>query len=460
MRKILLILVLIPALVLLAIGGWLLFDNATGKRQWLAWKAERIAQGDRFEWQQLAPPEIPDAEFFAMAPLIAGAVKGKDLDPRFTALEPPKLDKEWGDWKEGRRIDLEACAAAYKTKDLLKALAPFEATLKELDDASRRPHSRIPVDYAEYETPSLLGFRSAVRTLRLRALANLAKGNSDAALADVMTCLRIANHLKAEPSLLVMLLRTAILGSALQPIWEGLLDHRWNKSQLAILQEELLRSDHLASARLAFEGERLMPITGLICTAEGLPLPKTFVEPSNRQRPIRVGWLHKNWIYRNVLETDQFNTAYFLDAIAPSLHRVIPEKTIASESRLNQRRFRKDLALAHIAVSSLIGQIPRIARLQSGIDQAALACALERYRLSKSTYPDTLGELSPTFMANIPHDIVNGKPLRYQRQGNGFRLYSVGWDLKDDGGERSWNRDPKPALDPAKGDWVWLTAAQ
>ena len=111
-----------------------------------------------------------------MAPLIAGAVIGKDINPRFKALEPPKLDKEWGDWKEGRRIDLEACAAAYKTKDLLKALAPLGATLKELDEASRRPHSRLPVNYAEYETPSLIGFRSAARTLKIASPGQSCEG--------------------------------------------------------------------------------------------------------------------------------------------------------------------------------------------------------------------------------------------------------------------------------------------
>ena len=63
-------------------------------------------------------------------------------------------------------------------------------------------------------------------------------------------------------------------------------------------------------------------------------------------------------------------------------------------------------------------------------------------------------------MTTILQDIVNGKPLRYQRQGDGFQLYSVGWDLKDDGGKPGWTIDPKPSLDPAKGDWVWMTAAQ
>lgn len=116
--------------------------------------------------------------------------------------------------------------------------------------------------------------------------------------------------------------------------------------------------------------------------------------------------------------------------------------------------------MAQIAIPALLGQIERMARLQSALDQAAIACALERYRLASGAYPATLTELCPNFMAQIPHDIVNGQSLRYARQGEGFRLYSVGWDLKDEGGRLVWNTDSKPSLDPAKGDWPWIGAVK
>jgi len=457
MRKLILALILIPVLLVLGIGSWIFLEHAYGKQSWLAWKAQRTAQGDRFDWKQLAPPEIPDEENFAVAPLIAGAVKGKDIDPRFKALEPPKLEQEWGDWKEGRRIDLEACAAAYKTKDLLKALAPFEATLRELDEASRRPHSRIPVDYTDPEPPSLIGFRGPVRTLRLRALVNLADGQSDAALTDVQTCLRIADHLKTEPHLIPMLLRTDVLGFAMQPIWEGLLDRRWNERQLAILQEELQHADVLTSTRLGFEGERLYSVTRLPLIAEGMPLPKSM---EDREKPTRYSWLVKGWWYRNLLEIDRLYVASFLDVIRPSSHRVFPERSVDFERWKNRQKFRFDLVVARITGPALLGQIPRAARLQSALDQAAIACALERHRLARGVYPVALAELSPTFMATIPQDIVNGKPLRFQREDKGFRLYSVGWDLKDEGGRLGWTHDPKPSLEPAIGDWPWITVAK
>ena len=88
-----------------------------------------------------------------------------------------------------------------------------------------------------------------------------------------------------------------------------------------------------------------------------------------------------------------------------------------------------------------------------------IACALERYRLAKGNYPETLDVLMPMFISKLPHDVINGQPLKYHRSADGtFVLYSVGWNETDDGGEvvRNVGEDGKErAVDQDKGDWVW-----
>jgi hypothetical protein len=56
-----------------------------------------------------------------------------------------------------------------------------------------------------------------------------------------------------------------------------------------------------------------------------------------------------------------------------------------------------------------------------------------------------LTALTPEFMAEVPLDEFDGKPLRYRREDEGFILYSVGTNLVDDGGEDS----------RGAGDYVW-----
>jgi hypothetical protein len=54
----------------------------------------------------------------------------------------------------------------------------------------------------------------------------------------------------------------------------------------------------------------------------------------------------------------------------------------------------------------------------------------------------------PQFAEKLPHDIIGGEPLKYDRTADDrFELYSIGWNGKDDGGV--------PGKTTAEGDWVW-----
>ncbi len=65
---------------------------------------------------------------------------------------------------------------------------------------------------------------------------------------------------------------------------------------------------------------------------------------------------------------------------------------------------------------------------------ATLALALGAYRKEKGTFPAALSDLSPQYVKRIPRDTFVGKPLIYKRIGKGYLLYSVGENMKDDGG--------------------------
>ncbi len=100
------------------------------------------------------------------------------------------------------------------------------------------------------------------------------------------------------------------------------------------------------------------------------------------------------------------------------------------------------------------------ARIQTAINLATIACALERYALSQGHYPDKLEALIPQHIKKLPHDAINGKPLIYRRTGDGrFILYSTGPNEVDDGGidrdtaEARGRKSDANGIRP--GDWVW-----
>jgi hypothetical protein len=73
--------------------------------------------------------------------------------------------------------------------------------------------------------------------------------------------------------------------------------------------------------------------------------------------------------------------------------------------------------------------------IQTQVRLAIVACALERYLLEHQRYPESLGELSPQFLASTAMDPMTGRSWLYERTGNrAFRLYSVGRNGNDDGG--------------------------
>ena len=66
-----------------------------------------------------------------------------------------------------------------------------------------------------------------------------------------------------------------------------------------------------------------------------------------------------------------------------------------------------------------------------------LVAAIEEYRRENGVYPDTLDALVPSILPQLPNDPFSGLSFRYAKQFDDYRLYSVGANLRDDGGAGS-----------------------
>ena len=67
-------------------------------------------------------------------------------------------------------------------------------------------------------------------------------------------------------------------------------------------------------------------------------------------------------------------------------------------------------------------------------DATLVSIALELYHREHGAFPESLDELVPAFLEEIPLDRFDGKPLKYHLTPEGPVLYSVGTDRDDDGG--------------------------
>ncbi len=84
-------------------------------------------------------------------------------------------------------------------------------------------------------------------------------------------------------------------------------------------------------------------------------------------------------------------------------------------------------------------------------NRTGLACRLYKSRTGR--YPETLGELVPGLLTEVPIDPFTGKPFVYRREGEGFTVYSLGSNERDDGG-RSTFMITQLVMDKDD-DWSW-----
>jgi hypothetical protein len=111
------------------------------------------------------------------------------------------------------------------------------------------------------------------------------------------------------------------------------------------------------------------------------------------------------------------------------------------------------------------GLVERIIYCQAIVNQAVIACALERHRFAHGSYPDSLVGLTLANGKPLPLDPFTQKPLHYRRSDYGrYILWSISLNGIDHHGLRPhWRINPavsnpvisNPYTNKDDGDWVW-----
>ncbi len=109
------------------------------------------------------------------------------------------------------------------------------------------------------------------------------------------------------------------------------------------------------------------------------------------------------------------------------------------------------LALARFSKVSLS---PFVGEANLRLSEVAVAAAA--YHWDKGAYPLRIDNLAPDYMAHIPMDPFDGKPLKMTGNALGVTFYSIGPDFKDNGGAVTFER---PDGQKASGDIVFRLGA-
>lgn len=290
-----------------------------------------------------------------------------------------------------------------------------------LDAAAQGGASRFPADFnAGTQTllPHLQQARSATRLLALDAHVACHEGDFTRMLEDARGLLAISSSLQSEPVIISQLVRYAIFVQAAEVIEAGLSDARWTDTELQGLQEQIRLEDFQAGLKYAVIGERAMLQTAI----EGVPIG-----------PARVFLKRYSlYLWGAVLKgtsgtwqegkdrMDELEAEYQ----AHPINRYFPIARVL------------DLWIGLPNLQFLTGTTRAEARQRC----LNLGIAAQRYRLVHGTFPQTLDEIDPEWIAPAETrsawltDPFDNAPLRYKDEADRVIIYSVGEDLTDDGG--------------------------
>jgi hypothetical protein len=431
------------ALVLVAL---LLYGYQTlkGRQRWAAFQQQLKQRGESLDLSPIMPEPVDVNRNFAQAPAFQDFMNRKltnqSANSLLAKLGPHAVvDFNTGPanniltpWMQQDFINFDTQLAwiipkftSPAVKDRTNSASAVWNNLQPLKEtlaAAAASATRLPFFQATTNRNANAVYQSNLRELsaleqlhflfQLRAAALITLDRPREAGEDVLTSLRLAQLARLSPDAKSSFRVQVMLARSLQPIWEGIVEHRWREAELSALQAELGRFDLLSDHTNAIRRVVLAHIETwrAIPDADG---PARSVPQTDGVYIYRQEWAlqPRVWWYDNCIQLYQ--------AGRNAIGRVdVAAGRATGDYNWNDLR---GLPLDGVAnqlfqQGSWLGTNPTLASFaQTAVNQTILACALEHYRLKRGDYPESLDQLLPDYLDHVPPDICRGRPIAYQR---------------------------------------------
>jgi len=464
-----------------------------------AYKKFLIEHGEKLELAELVPPPVPAESNCADAVRSAFVMFGSGTKGVPNAMKMVVPGKAMVGWMQP-----EACSYDFTNawEDFAARVAEDRPAIGLLHQALERPKLDFQFDYSKDVVsllPHLTPMKQSAQKLASAAVLDLHNADTDDAATNICIILALVQRAMPEGLLISHMVRIAMANVAISPTWELLQSPNATDPQLAMLQNQWDRLDFFADATNVFALERVWSINEIErLRAAPDEIQKTFgsfasLTGSSSSSSSLWDW-PPDWEAitekpRSAIGAAMWRTSW---SYSDELHELKSEQIILETLRVmrtNQNQcyktsydsMQKKLSLLSItnagasffralkipdfsefdSMFSLGGAVNNTLRVEAARRVVVVAIALKRFQLRHGVWPETLDKLAPEFLAFMPIDPYDGKPLRYHPNADGtFLLYCVGEDGVDDGG------DPTNAVTGSASsslywqnvkarDWVW-----
>jgi hypothetical protein len=318
--------------------------------------------------------------------------------------------------------------------------------LSIVEQGTQRPSCWFDRDYNDgihTLLPNIPNLRELSRILSTKARIEARADNLDNAWKVVSTQLRFADTMLNEPIIVSQLVRIAIIRMACRTIQELCAIEPPNEKQYRSIQELLSGLDDMAPMVRAIDGERLL-------VGEW-----AFNLPKNELYKIDTDYAYSGntpgIFYRLLIFRITFKPLFLADRAAYMrfMHDSVGLFEDSYEHEKANIEGMDHYEKPHMLTKILAPAISRVKVMHN--EMLAELCitqtgmALLQQKQSRDAFPDTLEALK---LQNI-NDPFSDQPLHYKPQEQGFILYSIGPDQKDNDGS------PKQKKQSDDWDIVW-----
>jgi hypothetical protein len=418
------------------------------------------ADGRPMRAADVIPPEVPDTQNAAVlyqsaALMLKGQAAGdKNLLERLGRLsdaifqrpdDPDKIAQRQQEMTELRQRMSEPVVAS--------ALAAVE-------QGTQRPACQFDREYGgglSNHMPFEQDLRNLIRVLGTRACLEAASGQVPQAWTTVQTQLKFADALRSDPVTMSQWTRLGMIGYSsriIQAMCETAPPDAETAQKIDARLKDLADITPLVRA---LDGERLL-IGEWLFNLPGEELDKLLRKDIFRKNNSTPEALQKV-LYQLGFRILAFKPRLVADHAAYLNVMRVRVELLQDSSYLSPTDSRKLLnpttwdALTSRLTNWTVGDKWVHARRAADLQMTRAGLALLQYKQAHGQFPPTLDALGLDGLI----DPYTGKPLLYRPEGEGFVVYSVGEDLKDNGGTpRPERQDPDPRhRKPVEYDLVW-----
>ncbi|QDT32531.1 hypothetical protein [Thalassoglobus polymorphus] len=297
---------------------------------------------------------------------------------------------------------------------------------------------RFPLDFTlgnplQFEISSRP--RTIARLLSLDAHVSTHDGDSERTLNDIRSIFAISDALQGEVILVRHLLRNALHAMGISVLEEVFSHNDWTDEDLAALQESIRRADFRDELIFALHGERAISLKLIDMISFG-PFRSSSKIELIRLTDRTVSGVEESWI-----------------AGIDRQKEIAAENTANRGKGMSWLKFQAVFALAPVYQQTVLSGARAVARQRC----ALVALAAKRHQLRHGRYPTSPQDIDKDLIGpgeqveEILTDPFDGKPLRWISEDARLLVYSLGTDLKDDGGNTI---DTDEASAPDVGFWI------